>query len=65
MMLAYALLEENEHATVIAYLNSIKAIWTSDKHQVDNWIVAIKKQIIPDFGLNLSPTFKYTKINLR
>ena len=53
MSLAKDLLEKGEKETVIEYLTLCKSFWEMNDGRLDEWIVLVKADRIPNFGANL------------
>ena len=53
MGLARDLLARGDFETVIQYLEECRAIWTTDRGKLLEWLALVRAGLKPDFGLNL------------
>ena len=53
MMLAKELLDIEERTTVIECLKLCGTFWQTPDHRAEQWIDAIERRLVPDFGANL------------
>jgi len=53
MTLARDLLQKNDSATVIAYLDECRSFWKLEQGRLAKWIDMAQRGVMPDFGANL------------